>query len=190
MYGFDNPYSPNYWENCTTPDCATRRLKKLDEICGEYSLTDLQEKIRDKSARILEVGCWNWIFLDTLLSAWFKNIRWLDMFPRHSFQRKDLEEIVECDCLQFPRSPIKKEERFDIVCSHLVFDESCYREQQNEWFRDAMLEGIYNFLSPTWLYFASENHDRGKIIASINKIPYRWNTYLWEYGWVFLPAKT
>ena len=55
MYDFDNPRSPDYWENCTTPDVATRRLKKLDEICGEYSLTHLQQKIREKSARILEV---------------------------------------------------------------------------------------------------------------------------------------
>lgn len=57
MPGFDDPFSLDYWEDCTTPNTAKERLKKLDEICKEHSLTDLQEKIRDTSARILEVGC-------------------------------------------------------------------------------------------------------------------------------------
>ena len=186
----EHPWSPNYWENCTTLDSANRRLKKLEVICKEFDLVDLQEKIRDKSARILEVWCWNWVFLDTLLQAWFHNIRWIDMFPRHNWARQDLEAIVECDCIQFLWLWVKKEEEFDIVCSHLIFDQSAYTEQSNEGFRDAMLQWIYSLLKPGWLYFASERHDVVEIRAGIWNITPRWNTYLWVYRWEFFPAKT
>ncbi len=52
---WDDIFSPDYWENCTTPDSTKERFKKLERICKEHSLADLQQKIRDRSARILEV---------------------------------------------------------------------------------------------------------------------------------------
>jgi hypothetical protein len=42
----------------------------------------------------------------------------------------ELEDIVEIDAIQMKRIE-KKEDRFDLVYTNLVFDEDCYREQKN-----------------------------------------------------------
>lgn len=179
-------YESASWEDCTSSEIAAERMLTIERECDQNWLVHVANKVRDKSIRILEVWSWDGTFMDTLYQKGFKNIRGLDMNPRHYRKFDYLDEFIDIEALWMLREP---EDPFDLVCSHLVFDESVYRDQQNEGFREYMLRGIYSQLTTNWVYYASERHDKSKIRDSIEEIWAAQDTLLWIYGSELISGK-
>ncbi len=183
---YDNPYSDDYWENCTTEEYVELRIRTLVSWLKQYKLSNLIEKFRDRSLCIFEVWTWNWEFLKACQNLWFQNIRWIDMNPRHREKYPELDNLIDTDIIQMRRIP-KDEIPYDLVYTNFVFDEDCYREQRNENTRKYMLEEIHKLLQPNGLYYWSEWQQTDKIIETIKAISPRANSIIGSINTTFIP---
>jgi len=184
----NDEFSDYYWENCTKENYAPKIVQWIWVRLERYGLDSLVWKFNDRSLRILEVGSWNWELLNAFLSAWFHDVRWLDMNPRHMRKYPELSSIVDINAIQM-KSREPDEKLFDVVYTNLVFDEDYYREQQNDWFRSNMLQWIHSHLQPDGLYYWEEYHQLSEIMKEIDLIRPRANSLVWIFDKIIIPSK-
>lgn len=165
-------------QNCISKRDAQKMIHRIESELEKNWFIDLAQKVKNRSARILEVWTWYGTFLHTIKEMWFQNIRGLDMNPAHYSTYPELDSIIDIQTLGMLRSTPMP---FDIVVSHLIFDEWLYRDQQNQEFREYMLRGIYSQLKNNWVYYASERFDKSKIREAIEIISPTQDTLLWIY---------
>jgi hypothetical protein len=144
-------------------------------------LTYLKTKILEKSCKILDVGAWTWYLVRYLQNEWYY-AKWIDKYRiDENIELWDIENMAFQD------------KEFDLIFSHLVFDENEYPFQWRniDWVttRKRMLSEIHRVLSPFWLYYALEPIHSKKIEKDYRTDWYKAlmiPNYI-KYGWKFFP---
>lgn len=194
--------APWNWENCTRNSQEAewefsymlRNIQSwedekngtLDWLFDDHRswISIISDSLRDRTAKILELWCWNGEFLNMLSSKWFKSLVWIDVRPRLSYDPSK----IGIEILQHDFSNIDDlwdlHWKFDIVYSKLIFDSYRYKAELRRW----AIRSAHRLLKEWWLYYCLWPHDLGETASDTRSIVPRQHTLI-QWAINYIPAE-